>query len=528
MIEAIFEKLANLPDKFWQRLAMIFLAYAGANIAINVLPIPFMADKSFLVSIFAIILFTGIYLASKILVNPFSNYIIIQLMFFWMVLDVFLKKTVNISAKPHAVIFGFAILAGIIYFFKNFNFLWKFITFRFIFIFFVINIIYYFCYYSDFNLNLINLTGINMTSENQTARTIIFLDSLAIFVSSIISLSLFTNINNKPELDKIISKISKILCYCFISFALLFPLIGKNYVPGTQIALSIYFFLILGFKYYVDNIEDNNLITPKFRNLMTVTAIILFGITIIKSNKSSLFAILASTFLFVLINYRLKLKFHVSKLIENKKLGIIFAVLFVSLLFFIAVKFDIPKLIMQKLEAIFNSVTGGGITSYYIRKSNWKLFLNYWSNHLDMFNCLFGFGLGKSREIIYYLTRAQYSPTYLVQTTHNHYMDMFFDYGAVALFYFIPLILIFYRNTLNLTNPKIHNNIKLISNISNCLIIFYFIYHYADGLRVPTAIIFFSTLMVLEGIKYKLQKFYKNKAPNMFSNRGEVFKNEQT
>jgi len=519
----MFEKIFALPDKFWQRLFIVFLAYEGAQIAINTISIPFIADESFLVAVFAIFSFIGLYLIPKILINPFLSYIIIQLMFFWMVLEQFLKKTVHISVKTHAVIFGFAILAGIIYFFKNFNFLWKFIMFRFLFIFFLINIIYYLCYYSDFNLNLVSLTSANMSSENQSARTIIFLDSLAILVSSIISLSLFVNINSKTELDRIICKISKILCYCFVLFVLLFPLVNENYVSGAQIFLPIYFFLILGFKYYVDNIENNNLITPRFSNLMAITTIILFGITIIRSNKSSLVAILASTFLFVLINYRLKLKFYVSKLLENKKLGIIFAILFIGLFLFIAAKFNILKLIQQKLEAILNSVTGGGITSYYIRKSNWNLFINYWTSHLDTFNCLFGFGIGKSREIIYYLTRAQYSPIYLVQTTHSHYMEMFFDYGVVALFYFISLILIFYQNTLNLINKKIHNNIKLISNISNCLIIFYFIYHYADGLRVPTAIIFFSALMLFEGIKYKLQNFYKNKEQNILSDRRSFY-----
>ena len=509
MIEAILEKLSNLPDKFWQRLFIIFLAYVGVQIAIRFLPIPFMADESFLVAVFAIFSFIGLYLIPKILVNPFLNYIIIQLMFFWMVLDQFFKKTVHISVKPHAVIFGFAILAGIIYFFKNFNFLWKFIAFRFFFIFFIINIIYYFCYYSDFNLNLVNLAGLGGVSENQSARTIIFLDSLAVFVSSIISLSLFTNINNKTELDKIICKISKILCYCFILFVLLFPLIREDRIHGTQIYLSVYFFLILGFKYYVDNIENNDLITPRFNNLMTFVIIILFGITIRNCNKSALIAILISTFLFILINYRLKLKFYFFEFLKNKKLGIIFGILLVGLLIFIAAKFNIFEIIQKKLENTFNSVTGGGITSYYIRKSNWKFFCDYWINNLNTFNCLFGFGIGKSREIIYYITQSQYSSIYYVQTTHNHYMDMFFDYGAVALFYFIPYVLIFYQNTLNSINKKTSNNIKLISNMSNCLIIFYFIYHYSDGLRVPTAIIFFSFLMLLEGLKYKLQSFYQ-------------------
>jgi len=289
MIEAIFEKLSNLPDKFWQRLFMVFAAYIGAQIAVRILPIPFMADESFLVAFFAIFSFIGIYLIPKILVNPFLNYIIIQLMFFWIVLDVFLKKTAHISAKPHAAVFGFAIVAGIIYFFKNFNYLWKFITFKFLFIFFVINIIYYFCYYSDFNVNLVHLTGAGGFSEDQAAKTVIFLDSLAIFVSSIISLSLLAKLNNKIELDDIIFKISKILCVCSVLSAFIYLFIGERSVPGVQIYLPIYFFLILGFKYYIDNMEKTDCgqkpqeeqisskipFTVKLSNLITFNTIVL-------------------------------------------------------------------------------------------------------------------------------------------------------------------------------------------------------------------------------------------------------------
>jgi len=507
MIEAILEKLSNLPDKFWQRLFLVFLAYVGAQIAIKISPIPFMADGSFLLAVFAIFSFIGLYLIPKILVNPFLNYIVSQLIFFWLVLDQFFKNTVHVSFKLHAVIFGFTILAGSIYFFKNFNFLWKFITFRFLFVFFIINIIYYFCYYSNFNVNLVDLAGGTRGTEDQAAKTVILLDSLAVFVSSIIPLSLLVNINNKNELDNIVLKISKIFCYCFISFALLFPFIGEDLILGTHIYLPLYFFLMLGLKYYIDNIEKNNFITTKFTSLMNLALIVLFGITIKNCNKSSLIAVLAAAILFIFINYRLKLKFHISKLLRSRRFGIIFYILLMILLIFIAVQFNIFGIIQKKMEDTFDSVTGGGINSYYIRKSNWNLFYNYWMYHLDIFKCLFGFGLGKSREIMYYLTKSQYSPIYFVQTTHSQYMEMFFDYGAVALFYFIPFILIFCQNVLNLLNKKIHNNIKLLSNMSNCLIIFYVVYHYSDGLRVPTAIIFFSALMLLEGLKYKLQLF---------------------
>jgi hypothetical protein len=493
----MFEKILEIPGKFWQRLLIMFLAYIGAQIAINLIPIPFMIDNSLLLSIFAILSIIGIVLIPKILVNPFLNYIIVQLMFFWLVLDQFFIRILHISIQPHALIFGLTILTGFIYLLKNFNFLWKFYPFRFYFIFFAINLLYFFCYYSDFR-------AWGGTSSSQASKTIIFLDSLAVFLSCIIPLSLFANISNKNELNKIVYKTSKILCCCFVSFVLLFPFISENKIQGTQIYLPIYFFLIFGFKYYIDNIEKHDLITTKFSNLMTFVSIILFGITIKNCNKSSLVAILIATLLFIWVNYRLNLKFHISKLLKNKQSSIIYGILLIGLLIFLAVKFNIIGIVHKKLDETFNSLSGGGINSYYIRKSNWRLFFNYWTNHLDMFNCLFGFGLGKSREIIYYISKTQYSPIYLVQTTHNQYIEMFFDYGAMAVFYFVPFVLIFCQNILILMNNAIHNKIKLLSNMSSCLIIFYFIYHYADGLRVPTAIIFFNALMLIEGLKFSL------------------------
>lgn len=507
MFEIVLEKLSNIPDKFWQRLFIVFLAYVAAQIAIRVLPIPFLADDSFLMAIFAIITLIGIYLIPKILSSPFLSYIIVQLMFFWMVLDLFLLRTVHVFVKSHVIIFGVALLAGIIYFFKNFNYLWKFIPIRFFLIFFVINIFYYLFYSSNFNINLIHLSGYGGTSENQAAKTVVFLDSLAVLVSSIIPLSLLAKIKDEAELNSIVYKISKIFSYCFILLAVLFPFLKGTLAHGTNIFLSMYFLLILGLKYYIDNTEAKEYITARFSNLMTFTIIVLFGLAIIKCNKSSLIAVLASMSVFILVNYTLKLKFYVPEVFTNKNWGALFSCLSIGLLIFIAAQLGILEVIQNKLKAAFDSIFGGGITSLYIRKNNWGLLSNYWREHLDAFNSLFGFGLGKSREIMYYLSKSQYSPIFLVQTTHNQFTEMFFDYGAVALLYYIPLMMIFFRNISNLISRQINKNIKLISNISLCLIIFYLIYHYADGMRVPTAIMFFSSIMLLEGLKFNLAKF---------------------
>lgn len=264
--------------------------------------------------------------------------------------------------------------------------------------------------------------------------------------------------------------------------------------------------LILGLKYYLDNSENTEEISFGYKNLMNLAIILLFGLSIIKCNKTSLVAIIAATTLFVAVNYYLNIKFYISEILKDKRFGIIFGFLFIGVLLFVAAKFNILEIIYKKIEGTYASVFGGGISSYSIRTSNWKYFLDYWSSKLDVFNLFFGFGMGKSREIMFYISKSQFSPIYIVQTTHNNYMEMFFDYGATAILYFAPMLIIFFNNLSNLLNKQTRRDIKLISNLSMCLLLFYFIYHLADGLRVPTAIIFFGVLMLLEGIKFTLNK----------------------
>jgi hypothetical protein len=277
-------------------------------------------------------------------------------------------------------------------------------------------------------------------------------------------------------------------------------IIGSLRGLSFHLSAPIYFIILLTFKYYLDNFSK---VSFKFKIFLLFNIITFFVLTVMSSNKTSLIAFLFSLLIYLIINFKEKLSFKTFDFLEKGILRFILIPLIAGIFIFFMAHFGLFDLIIEKINKAFHGISSNaGVNSFYIRKNNWKYFIDYWENNLDFLKVLFGFGIGKSREIIYYISSSQYSFLYKVQTTHNHYIDMFFEYGLMSLFYFLPIIIIFIKSIINIFNKKISKEIKLLSNMSIQLISFYFIYHLADGLRVTTAIIFFSILMFAEGFKY--------------------------
>ena len=341
---------------------------------------------------------------------------------------------------------------------------------------------------------------------------IVFLSGLSVFLSSVIALSVFKNIKTDEQIKKIILNSTKLFSI-FFSLMLIFLLVlGKLRGLSFHLSAPIYFIILLTFKYYFDNFLP---ISNKFNYFLQLIIIIFFTISVFASNKTSLVAFLVSLFIYLLINRREKLKYKTFDLITKGKMKFILVPIAVAMLIFLAVKLGLVALIIDKItKTIEGFSSNGGINSLYIRKNNWKYFIHYWQYHLNILETIFGFGLGKSREVIFYISAAQYNFIYRVQTVHNQFMEMFFDYGLMALFYYVPIITIFIKNVKNIFINNVCKEIKLFSNMSLLLIVFYIIYHLADGLRVTTAIIFFSILIFIEGLNFSLKNLNINKDLN--------------
>ncbi len=509
----MIEKFFNIPEKFWIRLGIIFLAYVGANVLMRKVPLPFYADSSFLLVIFSvftlILIFSFNFFAPKVFRSPFFVYTVVQAFFLWIIIDTFISKFLHISFRPKVLVFGLGLVAGFYYFFKHFNFLWKFHEFRFVLFFMLLSVFYYFFNASTFNISQEGqIYGWEEGSENQPAKMVVLIGAICVFFSSIVGLSVFSNITGKENIDKLIVSSTKVwVIMLAFMVAILLIFLSKG-LSGFQISAAIFFGFIVTFKYYIDNFIDQNKIKlPKYLNCaLFLMCFAMFGVAMFYSNKTSLIAFLFSVFIYVLINFKEGYKFKIVEFLGNPKYriqiiaGIIVAS--IALVYYLGIFDKIIFTINKSINSIFED---SGNNSFTIRKTNWQYFINYWNVNLDAIKALFGFGLGESRKVIFYLSATQ-TPRYqfLVQTTHNQLTEIFFDYGLMGLLYYMPFIIIFAKNYGNILSARVSKEIKLFSNLSIFLCIYYFIYHLFDGLRVPTAITYFAAIMFVQGIIHSL------------------------
>ncbi len=516
----MFEKLLDIPEKFWIRLGIIFLTYVGANILMRKVHLPFWADPTFLLVFFSIVTLILIYsfnfFAPKVFKNPFFVCVVLQTFFVWIFIDTFISKYLHISFKPKVLVFGLGFVAGVYYFFKYFNFLWKFSEFRFVVFFNIITFIFYFFNASTFNISQEGpIYGFMGGSENQSAKMVVLIGSICIFFSSVVGLSVFNNIAGKEQIDKLVINSSKIWSIMLgVLMAIIILLLGQK-ISGFQISSSIFFGLILTFKYYIDNfIDQSKMKLPKYLNhSLLILCFFMFVLTVYQSNKTSLIAFLAGLFIYVFICYKESLQFKIVEFLGNSRYRVAIILLTIIVLISLTFYLGLVDKIIAVINKSFNAVTAEtGVSSFSIRKTNWKYFIDYWATNLDEMKALFGFGLGESRRIIFYLSATQ-TPRYLylVQTTHNQFTEIFFDYGLMGLLFYMPAIIIIIKNINNIFSERVSKDIKLFSNLSIFLWTYYFIYHLLDGLRVTTAITFFTTIMFVQAIIYSLSLKPKNK-----------------
>jgi hypothetical protein len=204
--------------------------------------------------------------------------------------------------------------------------------------------------------------------------------------------------------------------------------------------------------------------------------------------------------LFVFLNiFYIKLEFKTVQIPRQKYLMPLLVIIGLIITIILAKSFGVVDKIDDKLSAAISSLSQNtAINSWYIRKNNWNYFLLHYLNNLDIFKLLFGYGLGASRQAIFYISAMQYDPMYLVQTIHNQFMEMFYDYGLVSFLFYIPMITIFFKNLHKIMFTNINSTIKIFSAINVSMLVFFCIYHLTDGLRVETTIVFFAYLSFCE------------------------------
>ena len=486
-------------------------------------------DFNFVFSLLCI----GVIIAIKVyelsLKNPVLIYIPLQLILVTIFIDTKIAKITSVELKLYGLIFILATLIAITYLFKYFSWLWKnFILFRSFFIFFLINAIFYFTFYhSSFrewsayyftNMQFLNIdskilsiqaSGLYPTNSfNETKQIGMYLGSIVPLVASTISLMAFQglytieSINNRVA--EIIKYIVSILSIYIVLSLLTIPLglstfmfifDGRLWSDFLGIAgfseyyLSIFIILLVGFKYYINNnqFEQKHL----YNSLINFSALAFFTILCLFIVKATLIALTFSLAIMLWFNYRNKFKIGMSK-------PLIFIIGFLLIILISTFSAEISVFVDKMIMRFSNS------HSLQMRADLWSVYVENWINNLNIFNFIFGHGIDTSRELAFNVAFMEPSYGVLgVPHVHNAYLEIFYDYGMMGLLYIGTLFYIWINNLKIILSKNIENkNLKLISAISFTIILYTSIYYTAEVFRIPASIVLFSSLGMLEALKY--------------------------
>lgn len=502
-----------IPTLFWHRFLLLGIFISGAYLGMKFLPrylhFLYFMDPSL---VFSMVLIAGViawYIFFRIAENSFFTAMIPLMFLFWLILDKLMSKFA-VSPKPHYFALGFIIVGGVIILYKKFKYLWNFQIFRFFLIFLIINVFYYFFHSSDFNVSTEGfMYGWQGGSGGKNANFIIFLDSVTSLLALCVPAALFSKINSMEEFKFYLHKMGNIFFIGFLVYFLLLPVTITCLPTGSHIFLPLNFFYLISLKLFIDNNYNKSKLYNSFFSLILLSIVFL---SIQNSNKTAFAGFLCALVFFIFITiFMLKLKFETIQIPRQKYLTPILLVAFSISAYFLAEYFGIFDIVFNKISQTINSLSGqSGISSLYIRQSNWNYFILHWLHNLNLSGLLFGSGLGASREAIFYISATQYSKIYLVQTTHNQFTEMFYDYGLTCLFFYMPMIIIFFKDLITVFSSNVDKLIRMFSTTNLSMIIFFFIYHLTDGLRMETTIVFFSFIGFNEMAKHTLRKIRAN------------------
>ncbi len=438
----------------------------------------------------------------------FIAFFILLLLFIPIYINQAILSTLGISLKLHVLFFGLGCFLSFYIIFKNFPKLWRdFFVFRLLFLFFIANIFYYFFYHSDFQLSQSSI-GYNILFSsdfsNQSAYFIALISSISALIGLTSGLELSYNI------DKInIKKIFKFLSYNFsilLISSLFFSLVGimpyEQFgfrikggilnIPGAHLLLGFFSIIFSCSTIFLKDISGKYLKYSVIFNLFSC-----YLLTALFLNKSSIIALLASTIMF-LVGLKIKklVDFNIFKLF-NLKLNYDtapFALLGILLFFFLIINFQ--ENILSYFYGLFERFSNSKTLN--TRLNLWNSFIESWFFDLSVIKAFLGFGTGSTRETIFYIS-AMSPNLHIVQTVHNSYFSMIYDYGLVCFLYWGGILGVFANNLKNFLATKIAYN-SMLSLCINCIIVFFLIYHLTDGIRVLTQIEFFCILGFLVGL----------------------------
>jgi len=497
----------------------IVLKILGINLDVN----PFVLTGA---------LFTGfilfLLLAYKALKNPIIPYILLQFIFLWIFLAAKILSPAGLNFKPHAVVFLLAVLTSGYFLVTRFKELWEYRPVRLLFIFFLISTVYAFFYKTDFrSSNYIDLwiqnnlglrfsalqsggAAITRAFTGSETQFLVYMTGLVPLISFLAGYATFWRTKGADEVKNKLYVLAGFSALSIFSFNLLQAIavmagtaavmfmdgrlaidggfVGGDFTAVFLMVMVAFYFLISAqykdFRFY--NAVRALIIT----NMAVLSLLILLGIK--KGTIISLVA--AGIIVFTLVH--LAKKVTGTRLVENFSFN--FAVL-------VPVFLLVPVLLIGGgfVENLMTSIGErfSSNSTLDVRMVNWQMYIAHWLNNLDIKTFIFGFGIDSSREATFFLTAMHPDPSYQQPHIHNIYLEMFYNYGLMALFYFLPLMYILWRNIKGLFSAVAEHGVKIINALAIGVLCFYFIFDMAESPSMTGLIVTFALLGFIESFR---------------------------
>jgi hypothetical protein len=445
-----------------------------AFLGLFVLKLPSQLDPVFAFIALGVMAFWGLRLLGYSLANPLIPYLMMQFITFFIFFETkFLAPFLGGSVKIYALFFGLCLLSSLYYLVKHFGYLWKqYVFFRYIFLFSLVTLIYILIgHNSDFRTNLDYLSlqyslaqagGGSTNSQNfrefgDFAAYVQYLEVLVPVVSCTLGLMLFRPLptqNNQELLKTVINVTSVILLVYYLLSALavalgtspsfnslsgitgnengalatLFPLIivGFRYLAHhlpllaiskhTKILLDVDFiFSLLTLFFFIDQSGSSTSIGGTALGLA-----VLMGVTWLKQLDLPFFK-------YAPVSQQAEASRLRKPLGTTAKQGSSLMLVLVGMLT-IGV-----FVIMGEAETGFHSMS--------LRLSHWSNVIDLFTEHLSFLTILFGNGLGQVNEDVYY-SSFSHPVEKGIQSPHNYYLAVFYDYGLLCSLILVPFVLI--------------------------------------------------------------------------------------
>ncbi|MEB3245371.1 MAG: O-antigen ligase family protein [Vampirovibrionales bacterium] len=526
------QERSQLPVGLLRLLALLALILAGPLLA-KVLKLPSELPLILWPPVLAVGLWVGTRLLGKSFSNPLVPFCGGFLMYALLGFDMLTLGIAKVSLKPHMLGFGLILAFSLWYLLRDFKYFWTNTPFRLLFIFSAIAFAYYGLDHSThFQLSDVSAgyPAGNMLSDfgDADARQVVLLVAIGLFTAYTCGLALFNptfygvrpspdadgeNLNEAPGFVQPLRDNIALLCKSYPVLVLVFLLwIAAN---GFKSMLDLYLPLMLFLNYalwwYGTIYMPGATVLPVLRLSLHTWMMLAMVITVLFMPLAVNKTALAGAFIAMGVFYWAcrKQGYHMpwrglgsflntGLLPKLMILGaLVAAVLMIQLLGFTEVILDKLDYYIKGFE---NASDGKGTLD--VRLQNWHYLFENWGNEINLSNFIFGFGLGESRETIFYISaQRRFNYGILVQTVHNSYIEFFYDYGLTSLFYFggiFALVIAHFKNFNTLTVPGCS---RLFSLMLISMVLYSAIYGLMDGIRVPMMIQLFAFYGFAEGYR---------------------------